>query len=1403
MEKILGLDLGTNSIGWAIRKINSQPNQIIAKGVLTFEKGVATTKSGEEPSVKKRTESRGRRRNYQAEKYRKWKLLETLICYEPKMCPLTIDELNEWRKYKKGEGTRYPSSREFKNWLKLDFNNDGIVDFENPYHLRKEASETVIDNPLIVGRAFYNLVQKRGFRGRDEEESKTIIEGSPDLGIAGADVIHKVMQEKDTTLGGALYYENKEGKRIRKRYNIRTDFESELKTICNIQGIDETSELFKNLYKTIIWQRPLRSQKGNIGRCTFEPSKQRCPVSHPLYEEYRAWCFINNIKAKRIEQSENDFDFLSKDQRNHIYEKLFFRKSKPHFDFLDIIKALDPTDSLIFNFEKNATNKHLDITELIKQRKSKNTPYITVSGCPISASLMDIFNCKMEEIKIPHTINDKRNGKKDYYDYEDIWHVLFSFESREKLESFAKEQLKLDDEHIKKFAGVKLQHGYASLSINALKKILVYLHKGFIYSESVFLANLPKVFGRELNDDEIESIIDGLRTQFNHYKRIKEEVSITNALIGDYFNRPIERQIGNYPGYQLINDDYKTADDKIIEFYGTKTWNELPDENKNTIRGIIIREYHNFLQTPKRTGSNLIYKTIPRLDDLIKDYLRNSWNIHEDKFRHLYHPSNIENYLPAKEKDGKKYLGDPMPISRGFKNPMAMKTLHHLKHLINHLLEKGKIDEQTKVVIEIARELNDANRRKAIFFWQKNREEENKKYREEIISAANDANVEVDINNIENIYKYRLWEEQRRVCIYTGKPITFSKLFNGNEVEIEHTIPASISFDNELSNLTVCFKKYNNDIKQKQIPTACPNYNGNITIELSDGAWECGPIKDRIKVWEEKVEHLKKNIESNKKQTKNPSLSKENKDSIIVKRRMWEMDLEYWQKKVNTFTITEFKTAWRNSQLRDTQIVTKYALPYLKTVFEKVDVQKGIITAEFRKIFNVGFEKDRNKQTHHAIDAAILTLIPHASLRDKLLKEHFTANEQNRKFHTAPIQWNDFHPNHLLSLEEEILVNHLTQNRTLTLTKKYVRKRGKIQYVKEKLSDGKCAYKRDEAGNKIPIIAQGDSIRGQLHEESFLGAIKEFEKDENGKPKLENGIAIYKKEKDGSEKLTFVKKILLKDFTSVEDFEKIVDKTVRAVITNEVEKRIENGETFKDAIQENIWMVDENGNPKMIDKKGNPIAPMRHVRCKVTAGRGYLTRDKALEIKEHAMPSKQEHKQFVYAKNDEMSLCLFYEGNVNGKIERAFRLIGLFEMSQYRLKRVTDIANNPEFQFCEVGRGKNKTLIPLSSVITTGTHVLIYKESSDELRELNNKELLKRLYRVYKFNEAPSAYIYLQHHLEARPDGELGVGETGIELAKYQARLKLVANNFNCLLEEKHFTITLDGEIVLKQQTNF
>lgn len=56
-------------------------------------------------------------------------------------------------------------------------------------------------------------------------------------------------------------------------------------------------------------------------------------------------------------------------------------------------------------------------------------------------------------------------------------------------------------------------------------------------------------------------------------------------------------------------------------------------------------------------------------------------------------------------------------------------------------------------------------------------------------------------------------------------------------------------------------------------------------------------------------------------------------------------------------------------------------------------------------------------------------------------------------------------------------------------------------------------------------------------------------------------------------------------------------------------------------------------------------------------------------------------------------------------------------------------------------------------------------------------------------------YIYLQNHIEARPNDVLGDGDTIFKPDIYQHRLKLKAENFTCAIEGKDFKVMLDGEI--------
>lgn len=1395
MEKVLGLDLGTNSIGWAIREINPElENQIIDKGVLTFEKGVAEDKSGEHPKVQKRTESRGKRRNYQAEKYRKWTLLECLI--KNKMCPLTIAELNEWRHYKKNVGRKYPQAEKFIQWLRFDFDGDGKPDFERLGYSRHESyylfrylivdenkKEIFSKEPYIIGRVLYQLVQRRGYfdlSDLDEKEqkelTKTIMSGSKESGAAGVEEITPYLR-KYKTLGASLYYLQKEKNvRIRKRYNLRSHFENEIKEICQVQNLEH---LYGEFWSSIIWQRPLRSQKGLVGVCTYERNKPRCPVSHPLYEEYRTWVFINNLKIRPINPIENKVKEKEELGRvlNEIVYPLFYRSSD--FKLYIIEKELKKHDYRI------SARFSLDIKVL---------------SCSFLYQMRQIFGYEWSEtLGWNALLNNKPKPYK--YNIEDLWHFHFAKSSNKKtgqepfgiMKDFAIRKLSLPEEKAERFAKIRLQQGYATLSVNAIKKILPYLKKGFIYSEAIYLANLPKVLGnRKVNEGDIENFSQTIREIIKQHRYEQRIRGVYNNLITDYFENEAEFEKNKM---NLIRN-------YLEEDYGDKTWNAFSAEIQNKIFNDIEIRLNSFLNAPKQKLKDHYYKG-GRLHDKIFTELRNEYSLPEENIKYLWHPSEQENYRPAPEKNGKRYLGNPEPISKGFKNPMALKTLYKLKKLINYLIEAGKIDEQTRIVIETARELNNSNMRKAIGRWQRDREKENESFKKQLKEINTECKTNYDINDKNLIGKVRLWHEQKRLCMYTGRTINLCDLLDGSKYDYEHTIPASMSFDNELKNLTIADKKYNQQVKGKRLPAECPNFETEYTFN----GVTYPPIIDTLRNMFGKITQEEKTIKRKKVivyrcdkvdeleklyqewKDKN-SDDKEIQDNIIIRRHYIRMELDYWRNKFHTFTIKEYKAGWRNSQLRDTQTVTKYSIPYLKTVFEKVETQKGTITSYFRKIFKIQpkkGKKDRSTHAHHAMDAAVLTLIPPTVIRDKFLKEYNEAidNGIEHTYHRSPLHWSKFYTNYILDIENDVLINFQPEFRTLTSTCKKVRKRGKIQYLKYKDEKGKCQFKLDNNGSKIPMIAKGDTIRGQLHGDSFYGAIKQAERNEKGKILFnENNEMILREGIDLVVKkpLVYKKYSDSPGFKSVEEIEKsIIDKALFEVIKKQIASN-----DLSDALNKGIWML---------DKDGNKVNRIKSIRCKKSAGRGYLTSEKALEVRRHVYLSKHDYKETIYAQNEENTLCLYYELLAGNKIERAFRIIGLFELAQLKLKKIDEIKNDNAYSFAQIGRGKNKIGLPLRSILRVGTKAIFYREHIEELNELPKQQLLKRLFRIYKFNETGAPLIYLQNHIEARPNDELGDGETIFDPLKCQARLKLVASKFTCAIEEKHFKIELDGEI--------
>lgn len=1010
-KRILGLDTGTNSLGWGVvdRK-DDGTYSLVDKGCLIFQEGVKIEKGIESSKAAERTAHRALRKQYFRRRLRKIEVLKVLVKYN--LCPsLSEEELQLWHNKK-----TYPKNDDFMLWQRTSDNEN-----KNPYFYRHIClhEELDLDNEadrFVLGRSFYHLAQRRGFLsnrldGSEEgEESGAVKQGISDLSAemekAGCEYLGDYFFK--------LYYDKSQ--RIRTHYTDREQhYKKEFYAICEKQNLPE--DMIEELERALYFQRPLKSQRKGVGKCTLEKGKPRCAESHPDYEEYRMWSFINNIKV----QGPHDIELrpLNENEIKTILPK-FYRKSKPNFDFEDLAKEIAGKGK--YQYIKEEGDKPYKFNYRMTQ---------SASGCPTIAQLMDVFgNDWKASVSESYLLNTKKDGSlKSVEDMvNDVWNVLYSFSSSDKLKEFATEKLQLNEEQAEKFAKIKLAKGFASLSLLAVRKILPFLHMGIIYPHAVMLANIPSIIGKATWERDMEWILGELMPLMSNFN-------------------------------------------------------------------------------PKETGLE------GTLDFCIKDFLRNNYELTSGAADRLYHPSMVETYKDATIVGGVYQLGSPR--INAIRNPMAMRSLHQVRKVVNQLLQKGIIDNTTEVHIEYARELNDANMRKAISNANKQQEKARKEAAEKIATLYKEATGKDIVPTADDILKYQLWEEQDHICLYTGNEIGIADFIGANpKYDIEHTIPRSVGGDFTKENLTLCQSRFNREVKKAQIPSQLANHE---------------EILERIADWKKKVEDLTRQIDKQRKNSRGCT-TKEQKDGVIRRRHELELERDYWRGKYQRFTMTEVPEGFARRQGAGIGLVSKYAGLYLKSLFHdkndrqrtNVFVVKGSSTAEFRKMWGIQSEyekKSRDNHIHHCIDAITIACIGPYEYNQLAhfyhLLDDYTQSKVGRP--TFPKPWPTFTED-LNNLERQMLVVHSTpDNMPKRARKRIITSKGKF-------------------------IAQGDAARGSLHNDTYYGAI----------------------ERDGD--IRYVQRILLS---------KLKESNVKDIVDDVVRKKVEEAiaeKGFKEAMAGDIYM---------------------------------------------------------------------------------------------------------------------------------------------------------------------------------------------------------------------------------------
>lgn len=477
---ILGLDCGTNSVGWAV--VHSEWNvdsvfpgttaqylgtgQILGAGVRIFSE--ALDPKTEVPLNAKRREKRGQRKNFRQRAWRRDQLLDKLVAWEWMARP-PVDA---------------DAQSEFYHRLGSE---------ADPYHLRVAA----LERPLSVqelARVLMHLVKRRGFKsnrkGKAKEDGpvlKAIAEIRTEMNAAEARTLPEyLLKARDEgrihTLRnrGHLDLEAKAYSAAKKKdadsvtnaaplriFTHRDMYEQEFDLIWAAQAAHHPKQMTEarrsQVRRCIYFQRPLRTQKHLIRDCPLVSGQKAAPICYLQAQEVRLWQTLNNLAIKnpdpRASRKEYWID-LRPDQKTVLAEALR-EKGKLTWDQVRAVLGLHSGEK--FNIEAGKRHKELKGNTTVANIRAALSPGKAKKGSPAPANPWDSFTGRQRQ-QIVQRLH-----------YED---------DPNKLVRWAVNSLGLTPELAAKLSAVELEPGYFSYCVEALTNILPHLEKGLLMGAS-------------------------------------------------------------------------------------------------------------------------------------------------------------------------------------------------------------------------------------------------------------------------------------------------------------------------------------------------------------------------------------------------------------------------------------------------------------------------------------------------------------------------------------------------------------------------------------------------------------------------------------------------------------------------------------------------------------------------------------------------------------------------------------------------------------------------------------------------------------------------------------------------------------------------------------------------------
>ncbi|QMU56110.1 MAG: type II CRISPR RNA-guided endonuclease Cas9 [Candidatus Mycalebacterium zealandia] len=548
-EYTIGLDMGTNSIGWSVvEEKNGKPKGLVSCGSRIFIRSVEDKTPT--PKNQNRREKRLLRRVIERRHRRKMRLRNYLI------------------------------SKEFlPNSLKDEPNPETELNkLGNPYDLRAKALDEEL-TPHKFGRAILHLGTRRGFLSnrktgfgnlRDDPEVREILEIEDKSAKTDNDEnkFKKDIQElrddiKEAgkrTLGEHLSTLNR--KRNRGEYHDRrTDrkmYQEEFEQIFRKQFALNPkiyTENVKNAIEKIIFnQRSIIWNKNTVGNCSLEPKKKRVKMERLEFQQFRYWQDINNLSWDDTETGERDVK-PSPEQKQLIAETL--EKNK-NLTWAKIKTLFSLNKRTKFNLEK-------------VEGKSRKGIKGNTTACGIREIIGDDWDDSLDDSKQKQLVED-----------------LISYESKIKLKKRLQDHWKFDLEKAVKLAVLELEEGHGNLSLKAINKILPHLKEGRVYSResdkedetgAVQVAGYKDITKPKTGDKETLGELPFIPNPIVT-KALYEVRRVVNAIIKEY-GKPTAIRIEMSRDLEMNTEKYKRAEQ--IHKKNRKA-NEEAEEKYNSIR---------------------------------------------------------------------------------------------------------------------------------------------------------------------------------------------------------------------------------------------------------------------------------------------------------------------------------------------------------------------------------------------------------------------------------------------------------------------------------------------------------------------------------------------------------------------------------------------------------------------------------------------------------------------------------------------------------------------------------------------------------------------------------------------------------------------------------------------------